>query len=108
MTMAMAPTMKARMGAMTAGIRILLRMPSPRIALDPAAANAAPTTPPMSAWDELDGSPKYQVMRFQEMAPMRPAKTTVGVIAPALTTSWATVAATASEMKAPAKFSTAA
>src|SRR3954452_23172943 len=106
MTMAMAPTMKARIGAMTAGIRTLPRMPSPRTALDPAAAKAAPTTPPISAWEELDGSPKYQVTRFHEIAPISPAKTTVGVIAPELTTSCATVAATAREMNAPAKFST--
>src|SRR3954463_12843806 len=106
MTIAMAPTMNATMGAMTAGIRTLPTTPFPRTALDPAAAKAAPTPPPMSACDELDGNPKYQVIRFQEMAPINPAKTTVGVIAPALTTSWATVAATAREMNAPAKFST--
>ena len=40
----------------------------------PSAANAAPTTPPISACDELDGSPKYHVARFQTIAPMRPAK----------------------------------
>src|SRR5215212_3019858 len=97
--------MKATIGATTAGIRTLPRTPSPRTALGPAATKAAPTTPPISACDELDGSPKYHVTRFQEIAPISPANTTVGVIAPALTTSWATVAATASEMKAPAKFS---
>ena len=100
--------MKATIGAMTAGINTFPRIPAPRIALGPAAANAAPTTPPMSACEELDGSPKYQVMRFHEIAPIRPANTTVGVIAPAFTTSCATVAATASEMNAPAKFRAAA
>src|SRR5204862_7093749 len=102
------PTMKATIGATTAGISTLPTSPSPRIASGPAAANAAPTTPPISACDELDGSPTYQVMRFHEIAPMSPAKTTVGVIAPELTTSEATVAATASEMNAPAKFNAAA
>ena len=34
----------------------------------------------MSACDELDGRPKYQVTRFQAIAPMRPAKTIVVVI----------------------------
>src|SRR5688572_7800320 len=34
-----------------------------------AAATAPPHRPPMSAWLELDGSPKYQVMRFQIMPP---------------------------------------
>src|SRR5215211_6203996 len=96
------------MGATTAGISTFPRSPFPRIASGPAAANAAPTTPPIRACDELDGSPKYQVTRFHEIAPIRPAKTTVGVIAPELTTSEATVAATASEMNAPAKLSAAA
>ena len=35
--------------------------PSPRIASTPWAANAAPTTPPMRACEDDDGSPKYQV-----------------------------------------------
>ena len=61
----------------------------------------------MSACDELEGSPKYQVARFHAMAPIRPAKTTVVVTAPESTMPWATVAATLSEMKAPAKFRTA-
>ena len=45
----------------------------------PLAANAAPTTPPMSACEELDGSPKYHVTRFQVIAPISPAKITVVV-----------------------------
>src|SRR5919202_7098222 len=98
----------ASVGATSAGTTTLPSRPSPMTALDPCAANAAPTTPPISACEELDGRPKYQVMRFQEIAPMSPANTTVGVIAPELTTSEATVAATASEMNAPAKFSAAA
>ena len=61
----------------------------------------------MSACDELDGSPKYQVARFHAIAPIRPAKTTVVVTASDSTMPWATVAATLSEMKAPAKFRTA-
>ncbi len=48
------------------------------------------------------------MIRFQAIAPTRPAKITVGVITFALTTSLATVAATSSEMKAPAKLRTAA
>ncbi len=48
------------------------------------------------------------MIRFQAIAPTSPAKITVGVIASAWTTSLATVAATWSEMKAPAKLSTAA
>src|SRR5436190_23756808 len=39
------------------------------------AAMAEPTSPPMRAWEEDDGSPKYQVARFQAMAPSSPART---------------------------------
>ncbi len=59
----------------------------------------------MSACEEEDGSPKYQVSRFQLIAPMRPAMTTVrpwvfcgSVMTPA------TVFATSWPRKAPTKF----
>src|SRR4051794_38623847 len=104
MTIAMAATTKARMGAITAGMSTFSTRPSPWMAWLPEAAKAAPTTPPMSACDELDGSPKYHVARFQAIAPMRPAKTTVVVMASDSTMPLATVAATCSEMNAPAKF----
>src|SRR6266852_1520368 len=42
----------------------------------PAAAMPAPQRPPMSAWVELLGSPRYQVIRFHEIAPIRAAITT--------------------------------
>ena len=77
--------------------------PSASTAEVPTAATAGPTTPPISAWEELEGRPKYQVIRFQLIAPIRPAKTIVGVITSGLTTSVATVAATESERKAPTK-----
>ena len=48
------------------------------------------------------------MIRFQEIAPTSPAKITVGVIAPASTTSEAIVAATSIEMNAPAKLNSAA
>ena len=72
----------------------------------PLATSTAPTIPPMSAWDELDGSPKYQVIRFQAMAPTSPANTARRVMSAGFTTSFATVAATWSEMNAPTKLST--
>src|SRR6476661_1541606 len=78
------------------------------IASKPTAATAEPTTPPISACEELDGRPKDQVIRFQAIAPINPAKTIVGVITSAFTTSLATVAATEIEMKAPTKLSSAA
>src|SRR4051795_11277071 len=108
MLMAITPTTKATTGAITAGISTLPITPSAKTASAPAAAKAEPTTPPISAWDELEGRPSHQVTRFQKIAPTRPANTTVGVITSPLTTSLATVAATASEMKAPAKLKTAA
>ena len=57
----------------------------------------------MSACEELDGRPKYHVMRFQVIAPTSPAKMASRLIASGLTTSCATVAATLSDTKAPTK-----
>ena len=48
------------------------------------------------------------MIRFQAIAPIRPANTIVGVIRSASTMPFATVAATSSEMNAPTKLSTAA
>src|SRR5919202_1060838 len=93
----------ASVGATSAGTTTLPSRPSPMTALDPCAANAEPTTPPISACEELDGRPKYQVMRFQLIAPISPAKTTVVVIESDSTMPLPTVAATLREMKAPAK-----
>ena len=81
---------------MTSGTR-----PCQFTARGPAAASVAPMTPPISACDELDGMPKSQVMRFQMIAPARPAKTTVSVTRPVLTRPFAIVAATPSERNAP-------
>src|ERR671915_2371459 len=98
--MARPPTTKASVGATTAGTATFPSSPSPITASAPSAANAAPTTPPIKACEELEGRPKYQVIRFQAIAPIKPVKTTVGVITEASTTSLATVAATLIEMKA--------
>src|SRR4051794_38933107 len=96
-------TANASTGAISAGTITLPSRPLPSIALAPSAANAAPTTPPISACDELDGSPNHQVARFHMIAPIRPAKTMVGVMSSAFTMPFATVAATWSERKAPTK-----
>ena len=72
----------------------LADQPSADQGLVPSAASAAPTTPPIRAWDELDGSPYHQVIRFHVIAPIRPANTIVGVIRSACTIPFATVAAT--------------
>src|ERR671910_1403461 len=105
---ASAPTTNAAIGATTAGIRNCPTTPSASTAPVPTAATVAPTSPPIRAWEELAGRPKYHVIRFQNSAPISAAKTTVGVTSLASTISSATVAATWSEMNAPAKLRTAA
>ena len=77
----------------------------PATAPNPWEAITEPTRPPIRAWDELDGSPRYQVTRFHVIAPARPAKTTVVVTSWVSTKPLPTVAATFREMKAPTKFS---
>ena len=42
----------------------------------PALAITAPTMPPISACDELDGMPYHQVTPFQTIAPISAPKTT--------------------------------
>ena len=42
--------------------------------------SVAPTRPPKSACEEDEGRPKYQVIRFQVIAPSTPAKTTPGLV----------------------------
>src|ERR1035437_9021765 len=71
-----------------------------------------PSIPPIRAWLELDGSPRYQVARFQTIAPISPARM---IFSPdsltkrsLLTMPLAIVAATLKEMKAPTKLSAAA
>ena len=55
----------------------VLVQPDRTMACQPAFAKAAPAYPPISACDELTGIPKYQVNRFQKMAPNNPARMTV-------------------------------
>lgn len=72
--------------------------------------SAAPTMPPNSACDDEDGSPKYQVTRFQMIAPTSAAKRMPIPLSPcgvAMIPSL-TVLATPLPMKAPARFMTAA
>src|SRR5829696_7111894 len=100
--------MNASSGATSAGTTTLSTMPEPNTASPPSATNADPTTPPISACDEDDGSPKYHVARFHAIAPTRPANTIAGVTSSASTMPFAIVAATSSEMNAPTKLRTAA
>src|SRR5215204_768958 len=95
-------------GASKDGISTLSFSPSHWTTPRPSAATADPTMPPMSAWLELDGSPMYQVMRFQVIAPTRPARTMSSVMTPWSTIPFAIVAATSKDTNAPRKFRNAA
>ena len=95
-------------GAIRDGFSTFCQRPAHCTTSQPWAMIAEPMIPPISAWLELDGKPRYQVTRFQVIAPTRPARRMFSVIASGSTIPLATVAATLKEMKAPAKFSTAA
>ena len=72
------------------------------------AASAAPTSPPIKAWEDEDGSPKYQVMRFHTMAPTIAANTTVRpCVVSGTEMMLPTVFATLVETSAPARLNTA-
>ncbi len=60
----------------------------------PALATAAPAYPPIKACEELVGIPKYQVIRFQMMAPRSPPRMTHWSTTLASTTPLPTVLAT--------------
>src|SRR5215208_1450664 len=96
-------TTKASTGAISPGMITLSTIPVPLIAEDPAAAKVEPTTPPINACEDDDGRPKYQVSRFQKIAPISPAKTTSRVMSSGLTMPLAIVAATCSDRNAPTK-----
>ena len=51
-------------------------IPPQLTACTPPSTTAAPTSPPTSAWPELDGRPSRQVIRFQVTAAARPAPIT--------------------------------
>ena len=55
----------------------LVREPVPLHALRRRLAIAAPTRPPISACEELDGSPSHHVRRFHAIAPIRAASTSL-------------------------------
>ena len=76
----------------------------------PADASAAPIRPPIRACDDDDGMPKYQVTRFQKIAPSSAASTTTrpGTPVGASMIPLPTVDATAVPRNAPTRFITAA
>ena len=72
------PNTKPITGAKTIKSNVLYQ-PLKIITPKPLFAMAAPEYAPMRACDELLGSPKYQVIIFQKIAPTRPARITVAV-----------------------------
>src|ERR1044072_7969373 len=69
----------------------------------PDATQVAPIRPPNSACDELDGSPAYQVTRFQTIAPISPPKITAGLILVSSTMPPEIVFATSMDRNAPTR-----
>src|SRR5712671_7127103 len=71
-------------------------MPRPlhRIEPSPALVTAAPASPPINAWELLEGMPSHHVIKFQQMAPMSAPNITAASTASAATipvpTVWAT------------------
>src|SRR5437588_3046196 len=108
MNIDIAATITARVGEISAGRITFPTTPAHWTADVPLATSTAPISPPIRAWEELEGRPRYQVIRFQLIAPTNPANTTAIVISPVDTIPLAIVVATLIEMNAPAKFSSAA
>src|SRR5919197_510355 len=95
-------------GAASAGITTLCASPCQRTPFSPDCTSAAPTSPPISACDELEGRPNHQVSRFQAIAPSSAANTVCCVARFASIRPFATFFATAVVTKAPARLATAA
>src|SRR5215212_3508655 len=94
----------ATTGDSRAGRMILFSTALKLIAPTPPAAQVAPIRPPKSACDELEGSPRNQVTRFQRMAPTSPAKITTGLMSVSSISPPEIVFATWTDRKAPATF----
>src|SRR5450432_2982901 len=102
-TMAKKATTKPSVGDKTRGTRTFCTSACHLKADTPACATTAPPSPPISAWEELDGMPHHQVSRFQMHAPSRAASTTVCVTMTGLAKPEAMVLATAVPAMAPTK-----
>src|SRR6266536_1887459 len=101
--------MKPTSGDSTIGMTIFSTMPAQNTT-PCGASRVAPTSPPNSACEDDDGMPKYQVTRFQTIAPTSPASTTPRPLVPAggLITPLPTVAATLPPRNEPIRLPTAA
>ena len=76
------------------GRMILSKTPPQRTPDSPALAIIAPMRPPKSACDELDGMPKYHVVKFHTTAPTRADSTRGSVTRSVFTRPTPTVLAT--------------
>jgi hypothetical protein len=94
-------TAAASKGATRAGSKTTVRIPEAFTAPSPLETSVAPTIPPIRAWEELDGNPRYHVARFHAIAPTSPANTTPSVISAGDTMSSAIVSVTFNEIKLP-------
>src|ERR687884_205534 len=99
---------KAIAGAASAGMTTLCAIPCQSTPFEPDWTSAAPTRPPISACEELEGRPNHQVRRFQAIAPKRAAISVCCVARFASMSPLATFFATAVVTKAPARLATAA
>ena len=77
----------------------ILNNPSKFITSGPTDKIAAPSKPPTSAWDEEEGMPRYQVIKFQEIADNTAAVMTTSVTAVGSIRSLPIVSATATPNK---------
>jgi len=82
-----------RRGAITIKIIILIT-PAITTEIQPELATAAPTSPPTSVCEELDGSPSHHVSRFHAIAAIRAAAMTVKLMTSGLITPFPIVVAT--------------
>ena len=73
-------TRKARVGEIRDGSMTFPSSPAQFTPEVPSATSTAPMSPPIRACEELDGNPRYHVMRFHTIAPIKPENTTVVVI----------------------------
>jgi hypothetical protein len=105
-----APT-KPTIGEVSIGTITLGKRPVSHFKTDqspPAVARAAPQSPPMSAWLELEGSPSHHVIKFQTMAPSNAQRIVGMVITFGSTIPLPMVEATAVPMSAPVRLKKAA
>src|SRR3954462_12306947 len=93
----------ATAGESRAGRRTLFSTVLKWMGAGPPAPQGAPMRPPNSACDELEGRPRYQVIRFHKIAPTSPAKITTGLMSVSSTSPPEIVFATWTDRNAPTR-----